>query len=400
MKPVEASRVKEIKFSAIRAIAQLVEDLRKEGKKVIDLSLGRPDFDTPVHIKEAAKKALDEGKVHYTSNYGIIELRQALAQKLHRENGLLYRPEEIIITIGAVEALTTALMAFLEPGDEVIIPEPSWVNYSSIVRLCGGTPVFVSMVQRDGFSLQPSKIIEKLSAKTKAMMFATPNNPTGSVLSSEVLSPLAKIALDHNLLVIADEVYEKIIYDGIKHISMASLPGMKERTITCNAFSKTYSMTGWRLGYLVADQGLMSSLIKVHQNLVTSANSIAQWAALEAITGPQQCVEEMVEEFGRRRTFLKEAFKDLSPLRLINPEGAFYGFVDIRGLKMTSVEAVEFFIRNAGVAMVPGDSFGQSGEGFIRLSFATSMSNLMEAMEMIRKALKQRSQDEAEILIK
>ena len=362
MKPVEARRVKEIKFSAIRAMAQLVEDLRKEGKKVIDLSLGRPDFDTPLHIKEAAKKALDEGKVHYTSNYGIIELRQALAQKLHRENRLLYRPEEIIITIGAVEALTTALMAFIEPGDEVIIPEPSWVNYSSIVRLCGGIPVFVSMVERDGFSLQPLKIIEKLSAKTKAMMFATPNNPTGSVLSSEVLSHLSKIALDHNLLVIADEVYEKIIYDRIKHISMASLPGMKERTITCNAFSKTYSMTGWRLGYLVADQGLMSSLIKVHQNLVTSANSIAQWAALEAITGPQQCVEEMVEEFGRRRTFLKEAFKDLSPLHLINPEGAFYGFVDIRGLEMTSVEAVEFFIRNAGVAMVPGDSFGQSGE--------------------------------------
>ena len=388
MTPVEASRVKEIKFSAIRAIAQLVEDLKKEGKKVIDLSVGRPDFDTPTHIKEAAKKALDEGKVHYTSNYGILELRNALSQKLHRDNGLAYRPEEIIVTVGAVEALATALMTFIEPGDEVIIPDPSWVNYSSIVKLCGGIPVFVSMLQKDRFSLGPLEIIDKLSTRTRALMFATPNNPTGTVLSSEILSAVSKIALDHNLLVLADEVYEKIIYDGVKHVSLAGFPGMKERTITCNAFSKTYSMTGWRLGYLAADQGLISSLIKVHQNLVTSANSIAQWAGLEAITGSQQCVEEMVEEFGRRRSYLKEAFRNLTPLRLINPEGAFYGFVDIRGLGMTSAEAVEFFVRNAGVAMVPGDSFGPSGEGFIRLSFATSMNNLKEATERIHEALR------------
>jgi len=388
MKPIEASRVKEIKFSAIRLIAQLVEDLKKEGKKVIDLSVGRPDFDTPTHIKEAAKKALDEGKVHYTSNYGILELRNALSQKLHRDNGLAYRPEEIIVTVGAVEALATALMTFIEPGDEVIIPDPSWVNYSSIVKLCGGIPVFVSMLQKDRFSLGPLEIMDKLSSRTKALMFATPNNPTGTILPSETLSAVSKIALDHNLLVLADEVYEKIIYDGVKHISLASLPGMRERTITCNAFSKTYSMTGWRLGYLAADQGLISSLIKVHQNLVTSANSIAQWAGLEAITGSQQCVEEMVEEFGRRRSYLKEAFRNLTPLRLINPEGAFYGFVDIRGLGMTSAEAVEFFVRNAGVAMVPGDSFGPSGEGFIRLSFATSMNNLKEATERIHEALR------------
>jgi aminotransferase len=390
MKVNEASRVKEIQFSAIRAIVQLVEDLKKEGKKIIDLSLGRPDFDTPAHIKEAAKRALDAGKVHYTSNYGIPELREALSRKYQQENELMYRPEEIIITVGAVEALTTAFMTFIEKEDEVIIPEPSWVNYASIVRLAGATPVFVSLAIQDGFSLLPSRVIEKITPRSKAIIFASPNNPTGTMISRDVLTQISKIATDRNLLVIADEVYEKITYDGAKHISMASLPGMKERTITCNAFSKTYSMTGWRLGYLAADQSLMPSLIKVHQNLVTSANSIAQWAALDAVTGPQQCVKEMVEEFSRRRNFLIEVFDDLSPLRLVRPEGAFYGFVDIRGLGMTSNEAVEFFIKNAGVAMVPGNSFGPSGEGFVRLSFATSMDNLKGAVQMIRVALKTR----------
>lgn len=390
MKVNEASRVKEIQFSAIRAIAQLVEDLKREGKKIIDLSLGRPDFDTPAHIKEAAKRALDAGKVHYTSNYGILELREALSRKYQQENELMYRPEEIIITVGAVEALTTAFMTFIEKEDEVIIPEPSWVNYASLVRLAGATPVFVSLALQDGFSLLPSRVIEKITPRSKAIIFASPNNPTGTMISRDVLTQISKIATDRNLLVIADEVYEKITYDGAKHISMASLPGMKERVITCNAFSKTYSMTGWRLGYLAADQSLMPSLIKVHQNLVTSANSIAQWAALDAVTGPQQCVKEMVEEFGRRRNFLIEVFDDLSPLRLVRPEGAFYGFVDIRGLGMTSNEAVEFFIRNAGVAMVPGSSFGPSGEGFVRLSFATSMDNLRDAVQMIRAALKSR----------
>lgn len=390
MKIGEARRVKEIKFSAIRVIAQLVDDLAKAGKKVIDLSVGRPDFDTPAHIKEAAKKALDAGKVHYTSNYGIPELRKALSHKLSRDNGVMYQPEEIIITVGAVEALTTGFMTFIEPGDEVIIPEPSWVNYASIVRLAGGTPVFVSLAVQDGFSLIPSRVIDKISSRSKAIIFASPNNPTGTMLSRDVLTQLSKIAMDHNLVVIGDEVYEKITYDGAEHISMASLPGMKERTITCNAFSKTYSMTGWRLGYLAADESLMPSLIKVHQNLVTSANSIAQWAALEAVTGSQRCVEEMVEEFGRRRDFLIEAFKDLAPLRLIRPEGAFYGFVDVRSLGMTSVQAVEFFIKEAGVAMVPGDSFGPSGEGYVRLSFAVSMDNLKEAMEKVRIAVKKR----------
>lgn len=383
----EANRVKGIKLSAIRAVAQWVEDLAKEGKQVIDLSLGRPDFDTPYHIKEAAKKALDAGKVHYTNNYGIIELRKALAEKLHRENEVPYRPEEIIVTIGAVEALAVALMAFVESGDEVVIVEPCFVNYTSIVQLCGGTPIFVSLAVEDGFSLLPSRLLERISPRTKVIMFATPNNPTGTVIPRNVLSEVAKIAIDHNILVISDEVYEKIVYDGAKHISIAALPGMKERTLTCNAFSKTYSMTGWRLGYLAADQGLMPSLIKVHQNLVTSANSIAQWAALEAVTGPQQCVKEMAEAFGQRRKFLMEAFKDLFPLRLIKPEGAFYGFLDIRQLKMTSIEAVEFFIKNAGVAMVPGDAFGPSGEGFIRLSFANSMDRLEEAIEKVRTAL-------------
>ncbi len=390
MRPREASRVKGIQLSAIRVVAQLAEDLAKQGQKIIDLSRGQPDFDTPVHIKEAAKRALDAGKVHYVNNFGIIELREALARKVSRENGFPVKPDEIMVTVGATEALAVALMAFVDPGDEVLVVEPSWVNYTSIVRLCGGVPVYVSLAANDGFSLLPERVRQKISSRTKAVMYSSPNNPTGTVLPLPVLKELAEISRAHNLLVLADEVYEKIVYDGFQHISMAALPGMKERTITCNAFSKTYSMTGWRLGYLAADQSLMPSLIRVHQNLVISATSIAQWAALEAVTGSQQCVTEMVAEFTRRRNFLIEAFADLSPLRLILPEGAFYGFVDVRGLNMTSMEAVEFFIKKARVALVAGDPFGPSGSGYIRFSFASSMANLQEAVENMRQALKSR----------
>jgi len=307
MKIREAGRATSIKFSPIRTVTQTVDDLARRGIKIIDLSIGRPDFDTPLHIKEAAKKALDEGKVHYTSNYGLTELRQALGNKLHQENGLEYQPEEMMITTGAVEALAVALIAFIEPGDEVIIPEPGWVNYVSLVQLCGGIPVFVSLSDGDGFSFVPSRISENISPKTKAMILATPNNPTGTVLRPEALANLAKVAIEHNLLVISDEVYEKIVYDGFKHVSIASHPHMKERTIICNALSKTYSMTGWRIGYLAADKALIPPLIKVHQSMVTCANSIGQWAAIAALTGSQQCVEDMVAEFTRRRTFLIEA---------------------------------------------------------------------------------------------
>jgi aminotransferase len=387
MKIREAGRATSIKFSPIRAAAQTVEDLARKGIRIIDLSIGRPDFDTPLHIKEAAKKALDEGKVHYTTNDGLIELRQAIGNKLHRENGLEYNPEEVIITTGAVEALAVALMAFIEPGDEVIIPEPGWVNYVSLVQLCGGTPVYVSLSDGEGFSFIPSRISEKISPKTKAMILATPNNPTGTVLTSGILADLAKVAIDHNLLVISDEVYEKIIYDGVKHVSIASHPHIKERTIICNALSKTYSMTGWRIGYLAADKELIPSLIKVHQSLVTCANSIGQWAAITAITGSQQSLEKMVTEFARRRSFLIEAFKMMSPLRLVVPSGAFYAFIDVRKMQMTSAAAVDFFIKNAGVAMVPGNGFGPSGEGYIRLSFASSLNVLKEATEKMQIAL-------------
>jgi aminotransferase len=391
MKICEAERAASIKFSPIRAAAQTVEDLANKGIRIIDLSIGRPDFDTPPHIKEAAKKALDEGKVHYTTNYGLIELRQAIANKLHRENDLEYKPEEVIITTGAVEALAVALMAFVEPGDEVIIPEPGWVNYVSLVQLCGGIPVYVSLSDGEGFSLIPSRILEKISSKTKAIILASPNNPTGTVLTSGTLSDLAKIAIDHNLLVISDEVYEKIVYAGVRHVSIASYSHVKERTIICNALSKTYSMTGWRIGFLAANKELIPSLIKIHQSLVTCANSVGQWAAVAAITGSQQCVEEMVTEFTRRRSFLIEAFKMMVPLRLVVPAGAFYAFIDVREMQMTSVAAADFFIRNAGVAMVPGNGFGPSGEGYIRLSFASSLNFLKEATEKMQLALKKKA---------
>lgn len=384
-----ATRANLLKFSAIRAVAQKAEALSQAGRRIIDLSLGRPDFDTPDHIKAAAKQAIDEGKVHYTSNYGILELRQALARKFREENGLEYSPDEIIVTTGAVEALAASLMSFLEPGDEVVILEPSWVNYVSLVHLCGGQPILVGL-RGDRFSLIGSDIATRITPKTKAILLATPNNPTGTVLDEDALWAVARAANEHDLLVVADEVYEKIVYDDAKHVSIASLKGMRDRTITCGAVSKTYSMTGWRIGYLVGDEKLISSVIKVHQSLVTCANAVAQWAALAAVTGPQQCVGKMLEEFGRRRSFLMNAFDSLSPLRLVVPKGTFFAFIDVRGLGMTSLEASEFLLESAGVGLVPGSAFGPSGEGYLRLSFASSQHLLEEAVENMREALRRR----------
>ncbi len=387
MKREVAQRTMSIKYSGIRAVSDKVEELRKNGHVITDLTIGRPNFDTPSHIKDAAKKAIDEGKVHYTSNYGIIQLREAISKKLHQDNDLQYNPDEIIVTAGGEEALAIAFMSYINPGDEVIVPEPCFVGYATLIKLCGGIPVYVSTKDKDSFRLPHTKIEEAISPRTKAIVFASPNNPTGIMMSKEDLQFLADIAKKYNLLIITDEVYEKILFDNNQNISIGSLSEMRDYVITCNSLSKTYSMTGWRLGYLAADKELIQPMVKVHQGLVTCANSVAQWAALEAVTASQKCVEDMNREYEERRKFLIESFGKFNPLRLVVPDGSIFACVDIQGTGMTSFQAMEYFLNNSGVAMVPGDAFGPSGEGFLRLSFGCSLKTLEEAAERISRVL-------------
>jgi aminotransferase len=304
----EARRMNGIPFSGIRKIFQAATELERQGKKVIHLEIGRPDFDTPQHIKEAAKQAIDEGFVHYTSNYGTPDLREAIAEKLLRENGIHVDPEnEIIVTVGANEAILLAMLALLDPGDEVIIPDPIWLHYFYCAQLAEARPVHLPIRQENKFQIDPSDLHKALSPRTKMIIVNSPHNPTGAILDEETLKAIATIAIERDLLVISDEIYEKIIYDGAIHHSMASLPDMADRTLTVNGFSKAYSMTGWRLGYVAGRKTLIDSLIRVHQYSATCATSFAQKGAVAAYRGSQTCVRDMVSEFDRRRQFLVQA---------------------------------------------------------------------------------------------
>lgn len=382
-----AKKMENIRFSGIRTVSDKVEALRGQGKDVCDLTIGRPNFDTPAHIKAAAERALREGKVHYTANSGILPLREAISAKLKDENALEYSPDEIIVTAGGAEALAVALLTFLNPGDEVLLPEPGFVSYSTLAHLSGGVPVPVSM-KRDGtFSLRSCDLEAAITPNTRAIVYASPNNPTGTMATRADLEYVRDIAVKHNLLVVSDEVYEKIVFSPHRHQSIAALPGMRERVVTCNSLSKSYSMTGWRIGYLAAGAGLAGHMKKTHQGMVTCANSIAQWAALEAVAGSQQCVADMLAEYERRKALLIGRIGGMQPLRLLAPDGGIFAFLDVKGLRLTAAQACDFFLEN-GVAMVPGDVFGPSGEGYLRLSFGCSMEVLERAMERMENALR------------
>lgn len=387
---VEAERMQRIPFSGIRKVFEEVSRLEKQGKKVINLCIGRPDFDTPEHIKAAAKKALDDGLVHYTSNYGLDALREAIAEKLERENGVRgVGPSNVIVTAGANDAVFIAMMAFLDPGDEVIIPNPAWLHYYYCAELAGARPVSVPLRPENGYVVDPDEVERLVTPRTKMLVVNTPQNPTGAVFGAEVLERLAEIARKHDLLVLSDEIYEKLIYDGLQHVSMASLPGMWERTITVNGFSKAYSMTGWRLGYVVGPEQFVSAMIRVHQYTVTCATSFAQQGGVAALRGSQECVERMRQEFDRRRQVLIEAFCDGGQgLSMVRPRGAFYGMLDIRRTGMSSEEAARFFLREAGVAMVPGSAFGEYGEGYLRVAYSNSYENVLQATRLIKHAVR------------
>ncbi len=367
MKP--AKRVESIDLSEIRKMFDMV------GENSINLALGEPDFDTPPHIREAVKKALDDGFTHYTGNKGILELREAIAYKLRDDNGIETNPESIIVTVGASEALLMCTQALVDEGDEVIVPDPGFLSYDACVKLARGRSVPLSVKDEDNFRMTPDEVMECLTPQTKAIIMNSPANPTGGVMNKEDVKGLAQISEDHDVLLISDEIYEKIIYDR-KHYS----PGhYTSQVVTINGFSKSYAMTGFRVGYLSAPEELVEELLKVHQYTAACTSSISQIAALEALQGPQDSIGSMVIEFRRRRDLVVNRLRNMD-ITCNQPDGAFYVF--------PSADNSLKFVKDAlkkDVLLVPGESFGSNGAGHFRLSYATSYSKLQEAMDRLEE---------------
>ena len=382
-----ADRMDSIPFAGIRKIFEEVTRRENAGEDIIHLNIGRPDFDTPAHIKEAAKKALDEGKVHYSSNYGIPQLREALADKLQQDNQMSYDPGEIIVTVGGNEAVFIAMMGLLDAGDEVLIPDPCWLNYFYCVQMAGGVPVSVPAREEYQFTPSIDDFRSRVTDKTKMIVINTPNNPTGAVYSAEALEALGQLAAERNLYVLSDEIYEKMVFDGHRHVSFGSLPGMKERTVTVSGFAKNYSMTGWRLGFVAASPEAISAMVRIHQYVTICATSFAQWGAVAALTGPQDEVQHMIDEFGRRGELVSSALQEMPGIQVAKPAGTFYIFPSIKQTGKSSQEMAEYLLDEAKIAVVPGHVFGDYGEGYIRLSYANSYENLEKAMANMRKAL-------------
>lgn len=382
----QADKVKNIPFSPIRKIFDKVNVLKAEGKEIISLGIGEPDFDTPDHIITAMYEATKNGATHYTPNKGIPELREAICEKLFVDNELVYHPEEIICTVGVSEAVYVALCAFLNPDDEILVPDPAWLNYGHVTTLNNATAISYTLDSKNNFQIDLDELEKKVTKKTKMIILLDPSNPTGSILSYETLQRIAEFSKRHDLIVISDEIYEKIIYDDKKHYSIAAFPGMRERTIVLNGFAKSYAMTGWRLGYIAAPAELITPMAKIHSYLVTSASSMVQWGGLAALKGTQEPLNSMLNEFTARRNYVYEKINTIRGLSCNKPEGAFYLFADVSGTGMDGEEFSNYLLDHAGVAVVPGTAFGGKATHEVRLSYATSLANLEKAMNKIRVA--------------
>lgn len=387
MRDFEPAKMKRVPFTGIRRVLEKANKLEAEGRKIVHFEVGQPDFDTPANIKEAAKKALDQGVTAYSSNYGDIRLRRAIAEKLERMNHLNVDPtKEIMVTCGGEEAVAAALFALLEKGDEVLIADPSYIPYSSLTKIAEAEPAYVPLDEKNGYCFDLEKLEAAITNKTKLLILCTPGNPTGTMMDEESLRRLAEICCRHDILVLADEAYEQVLYDGNKHISIASLPGMWERTITVQSFSKTYSMCGWRIGYLVAPAELMRIVVRAHQTVAMNACSFGQLGALEALTGPQDSLYAMLAEFDRRRLLLYNGLKELD-IPCSRPQAAFYLFPDIGEFGMDSFTFAELLLDKYGVATVPGVEFGKNGENHLRISYATSFEDCQMGLHRIAQCV-------------
>lgn len=373
-----------IKPSGIRKffdIANTMED-------VISLGVGEPDFRTPWQIRNAGIRSLEKGKTRYTSNRGLEEFREELSRYVNRKYNVSYCPKsEILITVGGSEAIDAAIRAIVNPGDEIIIPQPSYVCYEPMTRLAGGVPVIINTKAENDFKITPGELIESITRKTKALILPYPCNPTGAIMEKTDLEAIASILREKNILVISDEIYAELTF-GKNHVSIASIDGMKERTILINGFSKAFSMTGWRLGYACGPAEIMKQLTKIHQFAIMCAPTTSQYAAIEALRSCDEDVEQMKEEYDSRRKIIVKGFNDIG-LTCREPKGAFYAFPSIKSTGMTSGEFCERLLYSKKVALVPGDAFGDSGEGFVRASYCYSINHIKEALLRIGEFLEE-----------
>ena len=375
-----SEKVLNIKPSGIRKFFDLVA----EKKDVISLGVGEPDFDTPWHIREEGIYAFEKGKTFYTSNSGLKELRVEICNYLKRKFSLNYDAlSEVLVTVGGSEAIDLALRALVNEGDEVIIPEPCYVSYKPCAILANAKPVTIDLKAENNFRLTASELENVITDKTKVLVLAFPNNPTGAVMTKEDLEAIAKVVIKHDIYVISDEIYAELTYSG-KHHSIAELDGMRERTIVINGFSKAYAMTGWRLGYACGVKEIISQMTKIHQFAIMCAPTVSQYAAVEALKNGDKDIEEMKESYNQRRRFLLESFKEMG-IPCFEPFGAFYVFPCIKKFGMTSEEFAMKFLDEENVAVIPGTAFGDSGEGFLRISYAYSIEKLKVAMEKMAK---------------
>ncbi|NLM13749.1 MAG: aminotransferase class I/II-fold pyridoxal phosphate-dependent enzyme [Epulopiscium sp.] len=385
MKPeMIATTIRNIPPSGIRKFF----DIANEMKDAISLGVGEPDFDTPWHIREEGIYNLEKGKTVYTSNSGLMELRQEISTYLSRRFNITYNPKtQILVTVGASEAIDLALRALLNPGDEVLIPEPSYVSYKPCTIMAGGVPVTITTKAEDEFRLTPEQLEAHITDKTKVLILPYPNNPTGGIMEREDLEKIANILRDKDILVISDEIYAELTYDR-EHVSIASIPGMYENTLVINGFSKAYAMTGWRLGYAAGPEELIAMMTKIHQYAIMCAPTTSQFAAVEALRNGDSDVAEMRNSFNRRRRVMVDGFRKMG-MDCFEPLGAFYVFPSIQKTGMSSEEFCTKLLYEQKVAVVPGTAFGESGEGFIRCSYAYSIDNIKEALRRIEKFMEQ-----------
>ena len=381
----QADRLKGIPMSRTRVMLRKCQELRAAGEKVTALTLGEPDFDTPEYIIMACKKALDDGLTKYTDSTGPLELREAICRKLKRENGLVYCPEEISVTSGVEQGTFAAFMSFLNPGDEVLVQDPVYLTYTTIPGIAGATVKTYSLLEENDFQPDMNQLRSLVTDKTKMIAMVSPGNPTGSIFTRESLEAIAELAREKNLLVVSDEIYERLTYgEKDEVVSIASLPGMKERTILLNGLSKSMAMTGWRIGYMAAPPELIDPLNRMAFYMTAGATSFAQYAAAEALDGDDGSAEKMRLEFKKRRDYLVGEINEMENFSCIVPQGAFYVFMNIKKTGMKSEEFCDYALEQYRLAMMPGDVFGQCGEGFVRLSYAASRQVLEEAVCILK----------------
>jgi aspartate/methionine/tyrosine aminotransferase len=386
-----ARRMESIGTETAFEAAARARALEAEGRSVIHLEIGEPDFDTPANVRAAAKKALDEGATHYPPFAGVADLRAAIAEDSTARKGFPVDPSQVFVTVGGKGVMVYAILALVDPGDEVIVPDPGYPIYESITRFVGGTPVPIPIRMENDFRLDVDELASLITPRTKLLVINSPANPTGGVLTPNDIERIAELAVRHDLIVLADEIYARILYDGAVHLSIASVPGMAERTIVLDGFSKTYAMTGWRLGYAIVPPALIKAYGTLIINTISGATTFAQVGAIEALRGPQDSIDAMVAEFRARRDLVVDGLNEIPGVRCLKPQGAFYVFPEISATGLTGAKLADRLLHDAGVCVLAGTAFGSLGTNHIRISYANSRENLAEALRRIDAFVRERT---------